>query len=127
MPPGVCDVAARPDLTASCPSPNISFCTAAAYAGEPGIGRYDFDFCRSSTSLPAAFDRFEHRRLAGGVLIDADAEVDLLRIRIGAKRLGEAENWVAGAAWIASNMVMVVRWLSSVVLGLCRTGRSAVA
>ena len=35
------------------PSPNISFCTAAAYAGEPGIGRYDIDFCRSSTSLPA--------------------------------------------------------------------------
>ena len=28
-------------------------CTAAAYAGEPGIGRYDIDFCCSSTFCAA--------------------------------------------------------------------------
>ena len=85
VPPGVCDVAARPDFSTSCPSPNISFCTAAAYAGEPSIGRYDIDFCRSSTSLPAWWTDSRIGVLPVAVLINADAEIDLLGIRIFAK------------------------------------------
>ena len=95
MPPGVCDVAARPDVSTSCPSPNISRCTADAYAGEPGIGRYDIDLLPLQHELAGLPHRFENRRLAGRVLIDADAEVDLLRIRILAKRLGEAQDRIA--------------------------------
>ncbi len=47
-------------------------------------------------SLSRSLDRFEHGRLTAGVLIDADAEIDLLRVRIGTKRLGEAEDRIGG-------------------------------
>ena len=38
---------------------------------------------------------FENRHLAGVVIVDADAEVDLVRIGVGVECLGDAENRVA--------------------------------
>jgi hypothetical protein len=45
-------------------------------------------------ALFGGLDRRQHRRLAAGILVDADAQVDLLRMRVGLEGFGQTQNRV---------------------------------
>ena len=44
--------------------------------------------------LLGGFDRSQHGRLTAGILVDADAQVDLLRMRVALEGFGQPQNGI---------------------------------
>ncbi len=104
VPPGVCDVAARPDFSDFVPFAEHQLLHGRGVRPRAVDRQVRHRLLPLQHELAGPLNRFEDRRLAGAVLIDADAQVDLLRIRIVAERLGETEDRIAWCCFDCSNI-----------------------
>ena len=96
VPPGAWAVTARPLASNADVGAEEQRLGRRVELGQPIDGQIVLGGLGRQQPLFGGLDRGEHRRAPAGVLVDADAEVDLLRVGIFLEGLGQAEDGVRG-------------------------------
>jgi hypothetical protein len=108
--PTVCSVATRRSLSASCPAPNSSACTALRRRRcLPSAGRA-WGRLRPA-SAPRPVHAGQHRDAAGVVEVDADRQVDLVAARVLLEGFVQAQDGVAGIGLDVAEHGAVLVWV----------------
>ena len=95
MPPSACTVTARPAVTIVAVGAEQERLHRAVVGGDAVDRQVAARRALVGHRVLGALDAFEHRQLAVVVVVDADAEIDLVRIGVGDEGLGDAEDGVA--------------------------------